>query len=325
VIAGPCLAVGVACGSFGSGSPPDPPLLDAASEADTTKDGAPSQVEAATDAGTNGPCAIGDPFGPATAIGGLGAYSVEAVRFGANRNVVYLSLCPADGGKPGCDLYQGAITAPDTYGSLTLIGVSAPNVYDSYPTVTGDAKWLFFGSSRAASAGAVNIHRASAPGGVFGDVQPQPLNFPGSELQSTYEPYLLGDGRTFYFAGTVQVAPAKWDIYRTEGNVPDFAKETVPVVGINTTFDDVAPVPTEDELEMFFASSRAGGSLDLWRAARTSVTQPFGNAERLADLSGAQNEFPTSISPDRCELYYIRKTGSGAGVGTAYVARRQKR
>lgn len=145
---------------------------------------------------------------------------------------------------------------------------------------------------------------------------------------SSNEPYLLADGRTFYFGATTSLTPPQWDLYRAEGVAPDSRNPAkVPGIAIAEKTSEFAPVPTEDELEIFFASTRPPGSdtnFDMWTAKRTSKTADFGPATRLDDLSGDQNEFPSSLSPDGCELYYIRKTGSGPGVGTAYVTRRRR-
>lgn len=307
----------VACSSFGDETAPP-----TATEGGADGANPPPPVDASTgDAGATR-CAPGSAFAPATALAGLGAYSVEAVRFANNRQIVYLSLCPADGGKPGCDMYQGARTTADTYGSFAAMsGVNAPNFYDSYPTVTGDAQWILFGSSRD---GGVKLFQAAAMDGIFKN--PSPLDgLPG--LGASNEPYLLADGHTLYFGASVSASSPQWDLYRTTGSVGAFATPAI-VDGISASMsDEFAPVPSEDELELFFASSRAPGSnanLDMWMTMRATTSEPFGPPVRLESLSGAQNEFPTSLSPDGCELYYIRKTGSGGGVGTAYVARRTK-
>ncbi|MBK8212868.1 MAG: hypothetical protein IPK71_03895 [Myxococcales bacterium] len=300
-----------ACTSFGAdGSEGD------GGEAGTSEDGG------APDGTTRLRCSHDAPFGAPTALGGLGAYSVEAVRFGTNRSLVYLSLCPPNGDKRGCDMYQGTITTTaDTYGSLVpMSAVNAASAYDSYPTVTGDAKHLLFGSDRN---GAVKIFLASASaGGVFEKATALPLSFAASN-----EPYLLADGRTFYFAATGSMTPPRWELYRAEGEAPTFgAPSTVPGSSVNQAgSNQFAPVVTEDELEVFFASSRPPGNednFDLWVARRSTKTEPFGPAQRLDGLNGGQNDFPTSISPDACELYYIRK--SAAGVGSAFVTRRTR-
>lgn len=300
-----------ACTSFGTdGSEGD------GGEAGTSQDGG------APDGTTRQRCSPDAPFGAPTALGGLGAYSVEAVRFGTNRSLVYLSLCPPNGDKRGCDMYQGTITTtPDTYGSLVPMStVNVSNAYDSYPTVTGSAKHLLFGSDRS---GAVKIFLASASaGGVFEKPAALPIPFAASN-----EPYLLADGRTFYFAATASMAPPRWGLYRAEGAAPTFgAPSALPGPQVNqASSNQFAPVVTEDELEVFFASSRPPGNddnFDLWVARRSTKTEPFGPAQRLDSLNGGQNDFPTSISPDACELYYIRK--SVAGVGAAFVTRRTK-
>lgn len=316
------LIVVAACTSFGSDDPaPLDSGVEGSSEAAPTADGAVSDVVTAP-----GNCAVDAPFGPAIPIGGLDGYGVEAVRFASVRSVVYLSLCkPADGTKEGCDMYQGVLTnKADTFGNFAALAVNDSTQYDSYPTVTGDAQWLFFGSTRS-GANKAKLYRAQAEGGVFRRATEQATNFEASN-----EPYLLASGLTFYFAASISLSPKpQWDLYRAVGTVPDFgAPVRIPLLDQPDT-DEFAPVPSEDELELFFASSRAPGStanLDIWHATRAAVSEDFGALEHLAgDLNGSRNDFPTSLSPDHCELYLIRKQpGAGSGVGVAYVARRQR-
>ncbi|HSO40019.1 MAG TPA: hypothetical protein VLT33_46145 [Labilithrix sp.] len=317
-LSAPALAL-LACTSFGTDAP-YPPADAAASE--TAPPGDAAAGDGASDGGAE-TCALDAAFGKGIPVGGLSAYSVEAVRFGAIRSTVYLSLCPADGSKPGCEMYQGtSTTVSDTFGGFNAMStVNKPNVYDSYPTVTGDAQWLLFGSSRGGGSG-VKVYQAHAEAGVFAAPKDLGLGFALSN-----EPYLLGDGHTFYFAASASADTPQWDLYRATGTVPSFPSPTsVTAVNLSDSHE-FAPVPSEDELEIFFASSRAPGSesnLDIWRATRASVSDPFGTPVRMDALSGGQNDFPTSISPDHCELYYIQKSGAGAGAGVAYVARRPR-
>mgnify|MGYP005852872777 CR=1 FL=1 len=235
------------------------------------------------------------------------------MRFGFNRQVVYLSLCPPDGDKAKCDLFQGVVTGQDTFASFSpLANVNAAG-YDSYATVTGNADLLLFASSRVSP---VRLYFAPAVDGQF--KTPQELDT-GISPHASNEPYLLADGRTFYFGATVSNNPQNWELYRATGRPPDFKGATL-VPGLGDPANDFAPVPTEDELEIFFASARAPSqALDLWAAKRSSPDQPFGAPVRLPALSGSDNDYPTWISPDACELYFIKKTGQ---VAQAYVARR---
>jgi hypothetical protein len=50
----------------------------------------------------------------------------------------------------------------------------------------------------------------------------------------------------------------------------------------------------------FVAVALANG--DVWRARRSSPTEPFGAAQNVAEVNTDGTEFPTWISPDDCQL-----------------------
>ena len=315
VVAGLLSAPFAACASFSAEDPVAPPAE--AGAVPVTPDATPLPVPAP------GNCAIDAAFGQPVVLGGLKGYGVEAVRFGVNRSLVYLSLCPADGTKIGCDMYQGLVTGQDVFGSFAKMEASAPDAYDSYPTVTADARWLFFGSDRTTKDKA-KLFRAEAEAGVFRNAVEQATAFAASN-----EPYLLASGQTFYFAASEGLLPPRWDLYRAEGAVPSFGTPAK-LRGVNEELqNEFAPVPSEDELEIFFASSRPPGrdaNLEIWHAYRPTTAVDFGAPLHIeSDVNGTHNDYPTSMSSDHCELYFIRKDpGVGSGVGVAYVARRPR-
>ena len=258
-------------------------------------------------------------FGAAMTVSIDGAYSVEAARFNQARSIAYLSLCPASGDKTMCDLYTSPFF-PAT-GSFTafskLTGASAAGVYDSYPTITPNGEHLIFGSARS---GDVKIFVAQAVNASFdAPVITQPMLAPGTQYSN--EPYVLGDGRTLYFGAGINF---RWDVYRASGAPPSFGASSVAVAGINIAgANDMAPVVSDDELEIFFATNRDNTAddfaLDIFRAARASVAEAFGTPAKVATASSAGTDWPVWISPDGCELYYINKLNM---VATLYVARR---
>ena len=264
-------------------------------------------------------CARSGAFGGAREVPIDGAYSVEAARFNQPRSIAYLSLCPANGDKTMCDLYTSPFTpATGTFTAFAkLTGVSAVGFYDSYPTITPDGGFLLFGSTRA---GDVHIFAARANNASFDmPTITQPTLAAGTAYSN--EPFVLGDGRTLYFsaAGT----SFRWDLYRATGGPPAFGG-SAPVEGTNLAMtNDMAPVVSDDELEIFFASNRANPSVDdahdIYRAERTSPSAPFDTPARVASASSAGIDWPVWISPDNCELYYINKVN---GVATLYVTRR---
>jgi hypothetical protein len=70
--------------------------------------------------------------------------------------------------------------------------------------------------------------------------------------------------------------------------------------------DAMTPVPSTDELTLYFLSVRDGGTggRDIWVATRTSRSTPFASPKPVTELNTADNEVPTAISADGCRLYY---------------------
>ena len=271
---------------------------------------------AAEDGATS--CAHGRPFGTGTAVPLDGAYSVEGARFTPSQSVAYLALTPAGLPKLETDLY----TSPFLDGKFTAIsklpGVSAPAIYDAYPTISPDGHYLVFGSERS---GAISLWVATAVNGGFDQPALMRLTF-SPAIKYTNEPYLLGDGQTLYFSGMSDTATG-WDLRVSRGAPPGFGATPALVGGANSANDEFAPVVRDDELEIWFASNRQdpGGvmALDVYTATRTAADLPFEAPTRVDKLSTAGIDWPLWLSPDACTLYYINKINN---VATLYVTRR---
>lgn len=81
----------------------------------------------------------------------------------------------------------------------------------------------------------------------------------------------------------------------------------MPIAELNgATSQEANPVPSRDELEIFFASNRADASQTLvYRASRTSAALAF-DAPALVPLSIASTDVtPQYLSPDGCRLYVL--------------------
>jgi len=270
-------------------------------------------------------CDHGGAFPAGTPLAIDGTYSVEAARFNPAQTLAYLSLCDASGDKTTCDLYTAFLTSGETFGGYSkLNGVSTPGVYDSYPTITADAQYLIFGSERA-SGGTVSIFVAAAANGSFEMPTISQLALvPGA--QDSNEPYIIGDGATLYFSASLDGSPESWNLYRATGGPPDFGG-TATIVGVDTLENEFAPVVTDDELEIFYATDYAmpggdGLNLDIFTATRATSSDPFGVPTALAALSGPTIDWPLWVSPDNCTLYYINKEHVTNGVATVYVSTR---
>jgi Tol biopolymer transport system component len=263
-------------------------------------------------------CDPGEAFGSGSPVPIDGTHSVEAARFNQTQTVAYLSLCPSSGDKDQCELYTAPyLPATGTFGAYARLGVSAPG-YDAYPTITPDGRHMLFGSTRG---GLVKVFVATADNGSFDTTNVAELDLVAGALYGN-EPSMLGDGRTIYFsAGDYGVNGS--ELYRAEGDPPVFGGATA-VPGVNGTTGEYAPVVTDDELEIFFASDRAlPGSgvdgLDIFTAVRAAPAEPFASPVLVDALTTTGVDWPLWLSPDACELYYINKAGS---VATLYRARR---
>lgn len=264
-------------------------------------------------------CEAGTPFPTGTPVPIDGTYSVEAARFAPDRSYAHLALCPTSG-NAGCDLYLSQFSAETGQFTqhLKMNGVSTPTSYDSYPTFTPDGTFILFGSNRGA---VLHLWVATKTNGSFEAPTLTQLTLAGE--QQANEPYLASNGQTLYFGATQDTDAADWDIYRATGGPPSFS-QAVQLPGLVSTADEVAPVISEDERELFFSSNRHSaiqtGMIDIYTATRADASQAFSMPVRVPALSeDGGNDWPVWLSPDGCDLYYINKTAS---VSTLYVTHR---
>lgn len=189
-----------------------------------------------------------------------GSYSIEAARFTPDRSTAFLSLCPPSGDKAQCDLYssQFSVVAGQFTTFTKMTGVSTPNQYDAYPTLTPDGKTMLFGSTRS---GNVAVYVATAKNGSFDSPTITRIDVAGTNYGN--EPYVLRDGRTVFLSAGSNVT-SRSNLYRIEGTPPWAGTSAVPVPGVSSPTDnDFAPVVSDDELEIFFASNRLTPAQDL--------------------------------------------------------------
>lgn len=110
-------------------------------------------------------CELGAPFVSMGDVPIAGKYSVEAARFNPTRTIGYLSLCVKNQPVTTCDLYLSPYTpATNQFSAYAPLDVNSSTSYDSYGTVTPDAKYLVFGSRRS---NGLQTHISEASGGRF--------------------------------------------------------------------------------------------------------------------------------------------------------------
>jgi Tol biopolymer transport system component len=283
--------------------------------------------------GDAGPsCDANAPFGAPSLVPGLDpgalmAASVEGVRLSPDGLTAYFSATGRPGGVGYGDLYQAeraAVTAP--FGSVVPIagtGIDTPDD-ESDPTMTGDGLTLLFSRTRPATNPNV-FYEANrpTPGIPFTGVTSVFADATALGISDMATPFFREDGAALYFVFVPTQAPdSLTDIYRaprTNGSlgVPSAVEE------LNTTFAEIAPVVTPDELTIYFASDRsdgqARGEYDIWTATRSDVGGAFSPPANVAEVNTPSSDVPTFITHDGCTLYLWSDRG---GSVAAYVATR---
>jgi len=188
----------------------------------------------------------------------------------------------------------------------------ASSAFDGTPFVSASGLHLYFYSTREGSmAGSRDLwlaERASL-GGAFGP--PTPLR----DLNTASDDFLprsSADELTITFTSRRPGGKGRMDIWRARrSSVSATFAEPENVAELNTDVDETAAWLSSDELTVFFASNRAGGqgSLDFWRAARTSPDEPFGVAEVLVVLNSPGEELDLAFSNTERELFFSSDRG----------------
>jgi hypothetical protein len=96
------------------------------------------------------------------------------------------------------------------------------------------------------------------------------------------------------------------------------------ITGLNSPADDdLDPSLTQDELDLYFASDRAG-NVDIWRSTRANATLPWPAPQRVVELATAQLDQSPELSPDGLELWFSSDRAGSTGADI-YVTTRATR
>lgn len=99
------------------------------------------------------------------------------------------------------------------------------------------------------------------------------------------------------------------------GPLPSFGDAGQRVRNVNTDDDDFGATLTDDLLEVFFASTRAGGvgNTDIWHARRLSRADPFDPPELVREASSVLDDVSPAISSDGLTLWVGSQREDGLG------------
>ncbi len=194
-----------------------------------------------------------------------------------------------------------------------LTGANAAGTLDGVASLSRDNE-LFFVSTRSYGSSFSTLYRARFDGP---QVSPPEL-VPGvSRLVPGYVNFdaeISADGNTLYYVdswfgpkGFPQSAAFKVARRDATGFTPDPDSDRL-LKNVNGSGLQYAAGISADECELFFtrvAAITVDAMPAIWRAARPSTSEPFGEPERIAAITGFA-EAPT-LSPDGRSLYFHQR------------------
>ena len=288
--------------------------------------GTESSVDASTDRGIILPpdaqaplCDLTKPFGEPVFIPSANVPGGESGSFSSDELTFYSQNNTAN----GFHLYSATRPSRDcSFTPPTLLknvnNTTGAGDYD--PFITYDGLELFFSSDRQINDASTwfDLYYATRTSTDDDFSAPTPVpNLNTSLLDRA--PALSADKKTLYFNST-GYGDSKGGIYKSARSGPNFGAARH--IDLGTTTGDSSPIPSPDELTLYFFSERGGsvGSGDIWMATRPTKDADFGpptNKGAVATLNTTASEGPRSISPDGCRMYLVtdRPTPNNAGTG----------
>jgi Tol biopolymer transport system component len=261
------------------------------------------------DGGSQARCSLTAPFGtPRTLMSLNTPYNDEQPGLSPDELTVYFSR---DDGGGNYDIYQATRASKDVaFGNVVAVAGVNTSAEDRGPRVTAD-ELTMFAASKAPTVGS-QIHVTSATRAsktaAFGALQPVATV---NGAANDNDPFILADGRVLYFASD---RGGNYALYRSVQTGGVFSTPVIVVGGnLNTVYTELSPVVSQDELTLYFASTRPApeprsGEGDIYQATRASPQDAFGEPKFVTELNTIDPESPSWISADGCDLYFTRYT-----------------
>lgn len=226
---------------------------------------------------------------------------------------------PIDAGVP-----DARTCTPGSFSEPAIVLELATFDTESAPSLTADGLEIFFHSTDSDGLGGRDIWfaRRASPDEPFTDpVHPVEVN---SDRDDRH-PAISGDGLTLYFASTRPGGLGGADIWvatRLDRMSPFSAP--VLVSGVNSGFNETAPMISADGATLYFSSNRSGGTggSDIWMAKGAGAV--FFTPEELTELNTERSEGSVAISADELEIF-VQSDREGSQDFDIWVATRAAR
>jgi Tol biopolymer transport system component len=273
-------------------------------------------------------------WGPPRLVLGLQNEPVVCARFSPDETTAFVVI-----GVPPVQTDIFAAVRQNIREPLRVIGpvanVNEPLSTEFWPTISADAKQLFFESSRAKQPDDAGVYQVGQPR-IWSTSRTTPLgDFERPRLQQLFNvqgdeaaPYLHPSGRSLYFASNGRGGKGRFDIFVADINPLGVVTEVRNVEGANSTATENAPVVSLDERFLYHNRPSDGintNENDIFVARRSTAADGFGRSVRVPELSSAFDDYPSWVAPDHCRIYLTSNrpnTGTTAGNFRLWVAER---
>jgi Tol biopolymer transport system component len=292
---------------------PDGPPSDAADAANVDSgvdapDGPPS---GSPDAG--GVCDQTKPFGAVTLANGTDSMEGDATPW-LSRNELTMYFASTRGGTQA--IYMATRTSREMpFGAASLVPGLAANVAgsnDGRPVLPADELTIYFESSRT---GISSIFYSTRTTPQDGWSMPQLLVDVNDGLtDDDGGPFIMPAGNVLYFHA---IQAGRHEIFRTERNDGGWSPPTALRNIDLPSQEDLLPVLSDDELTIFFTSTRSDVNGDIFVATRPSQMDDFAVPLVVRELNTTYFDGPGWLSPDGCRLYFMSGDGGGTRIFVA--------
>lgn len=193
------------------------------------------------------------------------------------------------------------------------------------PTLSADGLTLMFA---AENGGTEDLYVAtrSVLGTAFGAVSKLPTTNSLNTSANEGTPWLSADGLRLYFYSDRNGGLGLRDLYFSTRSTPsvDFGTP-VAVGGLNSTSIDHLLWLSADELDAYFTSTRAAGSLfgaNIWLAHRTTRAASFGAAAIVTVLDTESGDEGPALTSDELTVFFSSDRTGGLGQFDVWMATR---
>jgi Tol biopolymer transport system component len=218
------------------------------------------------------------------------------------------------------DLFS-ATRATATAAFLTPVAMAVVNstANERMPSVTADGLTLVFTSNRTGGMGMDDVWWATraTTSDAFGPPTVIPnVNSPGDELNAS----ISNNGLRLYISSNRSGSQDIFVADRATASDPFGAPQPIAELD-SASFERYVSV-SDDELEAFLVTDRAGMGDDIFYATRPDLASPWSAPVRLDELDTPMDDVGPSLSRDGTTLYFNYDAVSAGGNAEVYAATR---